>query len=1162
VVTGFLYRTLHGETAVQLVADRFVIGMAEDDRWPGASGRGQATCIDLASGSRLQLIVMPQDHPAEQRRWATRCGRLAALRHPALAILIDYGAFGQGMRFEVWRAAARWRGRRTDAAVAAAHVSQLLAGCGLTHGVVGADSVWDDTRRPVVIPDEMSGLEAEDRRAERMPAAHPGASLAIEIVSRRSVAAVADVFTVSARRPRALGLWGVAGSGLETALLDVVRAARVNGYVPTASDLDPRLAVLAGGRTRLLIVRSQPGDAWTQLLEALMRSSRPHILLFCGEQAVEGVESLGLEPCNPESLIAAVRPSRLTPTATRRVAAAARRAHGLPGRFARLLWRWPADEHPRATSFRAAERAPAYGADTSNLIAVPPPAPACGPTAIDVTPWRRRVDSAIELLANGRHAPGDRALREAVGALARRRDWQGAAHGALALASSLLLRGRTRDAVLMLDEAQRWASEGRRHDLQVDIALMAGTAAVDDLRLDAAEALLSGARDAAAALGSAARVQTTALGLARCLFWRGRYDEAAALVSAPAFDTATLEVRVRQAALRARIAVGLRDVSAATASVAEADDIARQLAQPRLTIAAATARAFVHLTLGDYRAAQDEALAAVYASRAIRDSLAGVRARLIASEAARRRSNHLDATALLKPVRRLACGVLPPLLRERCALQVELLTHATGGSSGRIVELVKASGLTALPLYYEPPATVSPLTGSLADVVEILQCCQSAEDDQAVLVTLCARLRERLVAAGVGWFVADRGAAVPVITAGSHIDGASALRAMALQGVILPHRIDERLEGAAAVKYGGRTVGALVARWALGSRVDPTVAGVLLSTTAAAAGPAVAAVAAARSAPPAAPWELLGASAAAEEVRRAIERAAAAPYPVLVEGESGSGKELVARALHRRGPRRERPFCTVNCAALPDDLVESELFGHARGAFTGALAERPGVFDEAHGGTLFLDEIGELSLRAQAKVLRTIQEGEVRRVGENVARRVDVRVIAATNRDLRQEVAHGRFRLDLLYRLDVLRIAIPPLRDRRDDVPMLVEHYWREATSRLASRATLAAATVAALARYDWPGNVRELQNVLAAMAVRAPKRGAVPSSALPPHFDAARPDASNRLDEARRTFEQRFIRAALARSGGHRARAAEELGVTRQGLTKLMARLGIDGRA
>jgi transcriptional regulator with GAF, ATPase, and Fis domain len=262
--------------------------------------------------------------------------------------------------------------------------------------------------------------------------------------------------------------------------------------------------------------------------------------------------------------------------------------------------------------------------------------------------------------------------------------------------------------------------------------------------------------------------------------------------------------------------------------------------------------------------------------------------------------------------------------------------------------------------------------------------------------------------------------------------------------------------------------------------------------------------------------------------------------------------------LHRRGPRRDRPFCTLNCAALPDDLVESELFGHARGAFTGAVAERPGVFEEAHTGTLFLDEIGELSLRAQAKVLRTIQEGELRRVGENIARRVDVRLVTATNRDLRLEVAAGRFRLDLLYRLDVLRIVVPPLRDRRDDVPLLAEHFWREAIARVGSHAVLSTATLAALARYDWPGNVRELQNVLASLAVRTPRRGVVAPAALPAPFDGARADGSWRLHEARRTFESRFIRAALARSGGHRSRAADELGVTRQGLTKLMVRLGI----
>jgi transcriptional regulator with PAS, ATPase and Fis domain len=171
---------------------------------------------------------------------------------------------------------------------------------------------------------------------------------------------------------------------------------------------------------------------------------------------------------------------------------------------------------------------------------------------------------------------------------------------------------------------------------------------------------------------------------------------------------------------------------------------------------------------------------------------------------------------------------------------------------------------------------------------------------------------------------------------------------------------------------------------------------------------------------------------------------------------------------------------------------------------------------------------------------------------------VDVRIVSATNRDLRTETAAARFRLDLLYRLDVVRIVVPPVRERREDIAPLAEHFWREATTRVGSRATLAAATVAALARYDWPGNVRELQNVLAALAVRSAKRGVVPPTALPPLFGGGQAGETWRLDQARRTFEERFVRAALTRAGGHRARAAAELGVSRQGLAKLMTRLGI----
>jgi transcriptional regulator with PAS, ATPase and Fis domain len=207
---------------------------------------------------------------------------------------------------------------------------------------------------------------------------------------------------------------------------------------------------------------------------------------------------------------------------------------------------------------------------------------------------------------------------------------------------------------------------------------------------------------------------------------------------------------------------------------------------------------------------------------------------------------------------------------------------------------------------------------------------------------------------------------------------------------------------------------------------------------------------------------------------------------------------------------------------------------------------------------LLLDEVGELSPRAQAKLLRVIQEGELRRIGENLSRRIDVRIVAATNRDLRAETAAGRFRLDLLYRLDVVRIAVPPLRERREDIPLLVDHFWREATDRVSSRAALSPAIVSVLARYDWPGNIRELQNVLAALAVRAGRRGVVGPAALPPQFLASASGTACRLDAARRAFDERFVRAALVRTGGLRSQAAIELGISRQGLGKLMVRLGI----
>jgi transcriptional regulator with PAS, ATPase and Fis domain len=407
---------------------------------------------------------------------------------------------------------------------------------------------------------------------------------------------------------------------------------------------------------------------------------------------------------------------------------------------------------------------------------------------------------------------------------------------------------------------------------------------------------------------------------------------------------------------------------------------------------------------------------------------------------------------------------------------------------------------------------------------------------------------------------ADAGPATTVMSIGSGL--ATSLGSRVLDAGIA---IDTCAGGAGGelgvpVRVGARMVAAIVSRWPI-DRVPPAQARELLELTAAVAATRVDGMrAAARevaSASIAIP-ELVGSSEAIADVRRAVARAAVAPFSVLIEGESGSGKELVARALHQLSPRRERRFCDVNCAALPDELLESELFGHTKGAFTGATSDRAGLVEEADGGTLFLDEVADLSPRAQAKLLRVLQQQEVRRVGATFSRKVDIRVVSAANRDMRTEVAEGRFRQDLLYRLDVVRIRVPPLRERPEDVPLLADHVWRAAAARVGSQATLTHGVLTALARYHWPGNVRELQNVLAGVAVSAPARGQVKAGLLPPFITGAVAPSTTRLADARDQFERKFIELALARAGGRRSRAAQELGLSRQGLLKMMGRLGM----
>jgi DNA-binding NtrC family response regulator/tetratricopeptide (TPR) repeat protein len=943
-----------------------------------------------------------------------------------------------------------------------------------------------------------------------------------------------------------IAVHGAEGAGLRTARLQIARLARLAGFVV----IDSRFGVLpevVSSLRHLCVFDWLPSTSALPSILSLAAATGAHRhvwIRFCRRPLVmTGAGSLELEPLIMRDLTRVVFvDEELGPTAAelRRAAAAAR---GLPGSFTAVL---STTRSARGVT-GVHETAPAYAGEAPDTVAAtgdrlanahervagirdagtPRPGGAAGPAGQAGTGrLERAVDAAIAIAGRGRHARAARVLVRCAEGLAARGAVSSAARAWCALGELHLARARPERAAEAFDRARR-ADPGGATSVRALIG--AGVAHLERGDLSSAEAALRTAivgNDVAQA-----RVQ-----LAQTLFLKRRFDAAEEALGG------------RAPALLSRIRHAAGDLPGAAIAAAEAVRASDVNHEPASSADAHAAAAHVEAALGRYEEARRHADLATRAAKEVRQpeyrwriaaDAASVLARCGVPLNGSRRGRLLRATARLPP---LAAARIRAALRRSDEDDRELRRFVD--ASGATLLLPARDERLDLIGRFQALVDAVHATADEAGALQAIATDLLRASDACSVVIRSARLGRSVAGAGRSW------AAEEAFTR-ALLDGGDGV----FRDGVAP-------EAAEPVRAAGSVLGSVAVRWVSGSNPPASRVRELLRVSAAAAVPPLRTIA--QPDPDRAESEslfpdyLLGRGPAAERVREAIRRAAAAPYPVLVQGESGSGKELVARAIHARSPRRLRRFCAVNCAALTDDLVEAEFFGHARGAFTGAVAERPGLFEEADQGTLFLDEVAELSARAQAKLLRVLQEGEVRRVGENMPRRVDARIVAATNRSVEDEVRAARFRADLRFRLDVIRVTIPPLRERAEDVPWLAQRLWSDAAARLGTKATLSDELIGALARYDWPGNVRELQNAIASIAVHAPRRGRVQASMLPGHLAAAGASSVRGLEEARKEFERRLVRAALAHAAGRKGLAAAQLGITRQGLAKLLKRLAI----
>jgi DNA-binding NtrC family response regulator len=1086
---------------VPLLADRF---LCDRERW-----------FDLATARPVRVRLNSAGRREQQFEWSDRCAVLSRLRHPLLNPLLDYGYAGAHATFEAYAITPPLRTSSLAGSHAATHMVRFLR----AHGVSLDRNAAALLVRPI------------------HPARRSGRPLGVLLQPRKVLDTLAEALEGSGSGPVRIDVSGPPRSGLTTLRHVFARMARIAGYLPVCVEALrrwPELERLTSGRHLCVIsgehlnMYGKTSGSWLARLG--VESTRRHLhvcLLRAPEPPKCGALSVDRLGFTAMTSMIYIDPD-FGPSAPE-IMAAARSADGWPGQLMAGLRADSFDSEPLATPLMVHETAARYVAGGDTVTRPPEARPERRLTSALARAERR----ALALANNGRHAQAIRLLDRAGRLFQGRNREEEFARSWIALSWILRSRGALQSAHERIQHVRRAATDTAA---QVALSTITGILFTDDGRFVEGEAALRGAATAAVEIERDDLRRRASLGLARALLWQHRAGEALATLEGLS-DARWPDIASEALSLAARVHTEMRSVTPAVAAASQALQRAEVLRVPRISASAHRAMALALSLAGDARSALEHVRAGIQAARTGHLPLTNLRLRALWLAIMLQHGDETDVSG------RLCSRLQRASTRQRLPrlLQQQIDEACRGPIDARARHRAERS---------------RDMRHALAELVDV---AQRAPDEGEALVRILEALAARIGATSSLVLASDD----RILAANGRPwreRPASARRAVetgADVGVEVP---TQPPEAAAVIKYAGIPIAAIACRWPAASTVDRDAAGFYLGAAAIALSPHVHALLDTREVTPPTPWtDLLGDSPAAAALREAVLRAARAPFQVLIEGESGSGKELVARAIHRHSPRRDRRFCAINCAAISDELVEAELFGHARGAFTGASHERAGLFEDADGGSLFLDEVGELSARAQAKLLRVLQDGEVRRVGENFPRRADVRVIAATNRRLEEEVTLGRFRADLRFRLDVVRITVPPLRDRVADIPVLAAHFWTEAAARVGSRATLGPDMLTALSRYDWPGNVRELQNVMASLAVHAPRRGKLGVTLLPRRLAVSEPLATGSFEAAREDFERRFVRAALAQASGHRARAARVLGVSRQGLAKMMKRLGIE---